>query len=71
MSAKPFKRGDRVTWSSAAGEIAGSVERNLTEPVEIKGHHVAASPDNPEVLVRSEKTGARAAHKPDALEKKR
>jgi hypothetical protein len=34
------------------------------------GHYVAASPDNPEYHVRSSKTGAQAAHKPDARKKK-
>jgi hypothetical protein len=30
---------------------------------------VAASPDNPEYIVESSKTGARAAHKPSELRK--
>ncbi len=38
---------------------------------EIKTHHVAASPENPEYLVESDKTGTTAAHKPDALKKVR
>ena len=41
----------------------------LTELTDIKGHHVAASADNPEFLVESDKTGAEAAHKPAALKK--
>jgi hypothetical protein len=36
--------------------------------MEIKGHHVAASTDNPEYLVETE-TGAQAAHKPGSLTK--
>jgi Hypervirulence associated proteins TUDOR domain len=39
----------------------------LTWPGKIKGHEVAASEDNPEYLVRSEKSGKIAAHKPSAL----
>jgi hypothetical protein len=31
---------------------------------------VAASKENPEFLVKSDKTGAEAAHKPDELKKK-
>jgi hypothetical protein len=42
-------------------------ERKLTSPGKIKGHEVAASEDNPEYLVRSEKSGKIAAHKPEAL----
>ena len=31
------------------------------KPTKIKGHNVAASPENPEYLVESEKTGAGGA----------
>lgn len=64
-----LKRGDKVRWNSSQGEISGTVEKKLTGDMEIKGHHVAASPDDPEYLVRSDCTGAVAAHKPDALRK--
>ncbi len=64
-----FKKGDKVKWNTAPGETTGEVEKKLTSPTDIKGHHVAASKDNPEYLVKSEKTGKEAAHKPDALEK--
>lgn len=47
------------------------VKKKLTRPVDIKGHHAAASDDNPEYLVRSEKTGAEAAHKARALKRAR
>ena len=43
--------------------------KKLTSPTDIKGHHVAASEDNPEYLVETEE-GKRAAHKPDALKKR-
>ncbi|MEG3192066.1 MULTISPECIES: DUF2945 domain-containing protein [Novilysobacter] len=33
----------------------------------IKSHKVAASPEDPQYLVVSDKSGKRAAHKPDAL----
>ncbi len=42
----------------------------MTRRTTIKGHTVAASPDNPEYVVRSDKSGAIAAHKPDALTKR-
>lgn len=35
--------------------------RKLTSPIDIKGHHVAASMDNPEYLVETE-DGTQAAH---------
>lgn len=62
-----FKKGDRVEWKSAQGTVEGVVKRKLTKPTDIKGHHVAASDDNPEYLVESDRTGKEAAHKPDAL----
>ena len=64
-----LKPGDRVEWESSQGTVAGKVKKRLVKPTEIKGHHVAASPENPEYLVESEKTGAEAAHKPGALKK--
>ena len=51
------------------GTTHGKVVRKLTSPTAIKGHEVKASADNPEYLVRSDTTGAEAAHKPDALRK--
>ena len=65
-----FRKGDAVAWDTPQGETHGTVERKLTSPIKIKGHDVAASPENPEYLVKSEKTGAEAAHKPAALRKK-
>ena len=65
--ANKLKTGDRVAWRSSGGGSVGRVERKLTSPGKIKGHEVAASEDNPEFLVRSEKSGKVAAHKPSAL----
>ena len=64
-----FKIGDKVQWHSPQGTVHGTIKKKLTSPTEIKGHHVAASPDNPEYLVVSDKTGAEAAHKASALKK--
>lgn len=67
--ANAFRQGDRVQWQSSQGTVYGTVKKKLTRPIDIKGHHVAASKDNPEYLVESEKTGAQAAHKASALKK--
>lgn len=64
-----FKAGDKVAWKSSQGMVKGKVKKKLTAPTDIKGHHVAASKDNPEYLVASDKTGAEAAHKPGSLKK--
>jgi hypothetical protein len=58
-----------VSWKSHGGEAVGHVVKKVTAPMKIKGHGVAASADNPEFLVESEKSGGRAAHKPEALKK--
>jgi hypothetical protein len=68
---KSLKTGDKVEWDSSGGHSKGKVVKKLTSPTKIKGHKVAASTENPEYLVRSDKTGAEAAHKPEALEKSR
>lgn len=65
-----LKKGDKVEWESSQGTVRGTVEKKLTSPTHIKTHKVAASPENPEYLVRSDKTGAKAAHKPESLKKR-
>ena len=67
MATQALKVGDKVSWNSAQGKVIGSVKKKLTAPTDIKTHHVAASPDNPQLLVRSAATGQVAAHKPQAL----
>ena len=65
--ARALKTGDRVAWRSSGRGSIGRVERKLTSPGTIKGHEVAASQDNPEFPVRSDKPGKIAAHKPASL----
>ena len=67
MTQTEFKTGDKVSWNSTQGKVTGTVKKKLTAPIEIKTHHVAASPDNPQLLVQSASTGKKAAHKPGAL----
>ncbi len=69
MATKDLKPGDKVEWESWAGHSAGRVVQKVTTPTAIKGHKVAASKDNPEYIVKSDKSGKEAAHKPDALKK--
>lgn len=68
---KTLKKGDKVEWNSSQGKIKGTVERKVTKSMKIKGHEVKASKDDPEYLVKSDKTGAKAAHKPESLKKSR
>ena len=66
--AKDLKAGDKVGWDSSGGHSMGKVVKKLTSPMKIKGHKVAASPDNPEYLVETAE-GKQAAHKPGSLKK--
>ena len=65
---KSLGKGDKVAWNSSGGRSTGKVVRKLTASMQIKGHKVAASKDNPEYLVETEE-GKRAAHKAAALTK--
>jgi Hypervirulence associated proteins TUDOR domain len=67
--ADKLKSGDKVEWETSQGKTVGTVKKKLTSPTEIKGHHVAASKDNPEYLVETVKSKKKAAHKPDSLKK--
>ena len=67
---KQFKKGDPVAWDTPQGETHGKVERKLTSRTHVKGHTVAASPDDPQYLVRSDKSGKEAAHKPGELRRR-
>lgn len=63
-----LKKGDAVTWQSHGGTAHGKVEKKQTSPTQIKQHKVAASPDDPQYIVKSDK-GGKAAHKREALTK--
>lgn len=63
-----FKKGDKVTWNSHGGEAHGTVEKKQTTETKIKSHKVAATKDDPQYIVKTDK-GSEAAHKPDALTK--
>lgn len=67
---KDLKKGDHVAWKTSQGETTGTVVKKQTSPMKIKGHQVKASKSDPQVIVESSKTGAKAAHKPTALKKK-
>ncbi|HEX8470386.1 MAG TPA: DUF2945 domain-containing protein [Brevundimonas sp.] len=69
MTEKTFNPGDAVKWDHSQGTTTGKVILKVTKPMKIKDHKVAASSENPEYLVKSDKTGAEAAHKPSELRK--
>lgn len=67
--AEKLKKGDKVQWKTSQGNTTGTVKKKLTSPIEIKGHHVAASKENPEYLVETSESKKEAAHKPESLKK--
>ena len=65
-----FRKGDKVEWDSHGGTAVGAVERTITSRTEAGGRTVDASEDEPQYLVRSDKSGGTAVHKPEALRKR-
>ncbi|GAA4146193.1 DUF2945 domain-containing protein [Streptomyces tunisiensis] len=70
-SGKDLHEGDHVAWSSHGSETTGEVEQKITERTEAAGRTVAASEEEPQYEVRSDKSGKTAVHKPSALKKKK
>ena len=70
MAKATLKKGDHVEWETPQGTTSGTVKKKLTSPTKIKEHKVAASKDNPQYLVESDKSGKQAAHKAESLKKK-
>ena len=65
-----FTKGDEVEWNSHGGKAVGKVEKKITSETEAGGRKVKASKDEPQYLVKSDKSGGEAVHKPSALKKK-
>jgi hypothetical protein len=59
--------GSRVSWNTPQGRTRGKVVEHKTADFTLAGHSFTASDDEPMFVVESEKSGARAAHKPSAL----
>jgi hypothetical protein len=70
MADKELKKGDKVEWNSHGSTAEGPVEKKITSDTEEAGRKVKASEDDPQYLVKSEKSGGTAVHKPSALKKK-
>jgi DUF2945 family protein len=64
-----FKKGDRVRWDAGNQSSVGTVEEKITKDTHAGKRDVKASPEEPQYLVRSEKSGKTAVHHPDKLHK--
>jgi hypothetical protein len=62
-------KGDDVSWKTHGTTTHGEVEKTITSETEAAGRKVKASSDDPQYLVKSDKTGKKAVHKPSALTK--
>lgn len=68
---RDFKVGDHVSWNSEAGRVRGTIKKRVTANTKFKGHTVHASKDEPQYLIKSDKTDHLAMHKGTALRKLR
>ena len=66
--ARQLRRGDRVEWNFGRGTARGRIQRKLTAPTTVGRQKVAASPDDPRFLVKTD-SGKEAAKRPEALRK--
>lgn len=66
-----FKVGDHVEWNSEAGRVRGTIKRKVTSKVKFKTYTVHASKEEPQYMIKSDKTEHMAMHKGSALTKVR
>ncbi|WP_425394622.1 DUF2945 domain-containing protein [Actinoplanes rectilineatus] len=59
-----------MSWRSHGETVHGTVEQKITKRTEAAGRTVAASPDEPQYRVRSDRTGRDAVHKPASLRRR-
>jgi uncharacterized protein DUF488/DUF2945 family protein len=64
-----FKVGDHVEWNSEAGRVRGTIKERITSEITFKGYTVHASKEQPQYLIKSDKTDHMAMHKGSALTK--
>jgi hypothetical protein len=64
-----FKVGDHVEWNSEAGRVRGTIKKKVTSAIKFKTYTVRASKEEPQDLIKSDKTEHMAMHKGTALKK--
>ncbi len=67
--ARNFKAGDHVEWNSEAGRVRGTIRKKVTSAIKFKGYTVHASKEEPQYLIKSDRTDHLAMHKGSALKK--
>ena len=66
---KDLKKGDRVSWNTSQGRTQGEIVEKKTSDFTFAEQHFTASAEEPAYIVKSEKSGDKAAHKGSALRK--
>lgn len=66
---RAFRVGDHVSWNSEAGRVRGRIKKKITSPMKFKTYTVRASKEEPQYLIKSDKTDHMAMHKGAALRK--
>lgn len=66
---KTFKVGDHVKWNSEVGIVSGTIKKKITKQIKFKTYMVHASKEEPQYLIKSDKTDHLAMHKGSALKK--
>ena len=66
---RTFKIGDHVEWNSEAGRVRGTIRKKLVSATRFKTYTVRASKEEPQYLIKSDKTAHLAMHKGAALKK--
>jgi len=61
--------GDHVAWNLNTGRVRGTIKKKITSKIEFKGYTVHAAKDEPQYLIKSDKTDHMAMHKGSALKK--
>ena len=64
-----FKVRDHVEWNSEAGRVRGTIKKKVTTAIKFKTYTVRATADEPQYLIKSDKTDHMAMHKGAALKK--
>jgi hypothetical protein len=64
---KELHAGDAVSWTTHGTTTHGTVQKKITERTDAAERTVAASEEEPQYLVQSNKSGKDAVHKPAAL----
>jgi hypothetical protein len=64
-----FKRGDHVEWNSEAGRVRGTIQKKVTSEIIFKGYKRHASKEEPQYIIKSDRTDHLAIHKGSALKK--